>query len=160
MAMGGRCYQDLVMPMSKDVRGKKRHCKSCGAKFYDLGREPVVCVVCGASFAEEKSAKPPEPEVEEVKVEAEPEEVPETKSKTSVVEPELISLDEAEAAEASDDDIPDLDDEEAIVDLDDEEEDAKLPDDDEDTFLEEEDDEEPDVEGIIGSPIQSDDQGS
>ena len=28
--------------------GTKRQCQACGARFYDLGKRPVVCVECGA----------------------------------------------------------------------------------------------------------------
>ncbi|MGB0056209.1 MAG: FYDLN acid domain-containing protein, partial [Methyloceanibacter sp.] len=31
--------------MSKPVRGSKRVCQSCGARFYDLGRTPI-CPAC------------------------------------------------------------------------------------------------------------------
>ena len=33
-------------------RGEKRACLSCEAKFYDLGRAPVLCPKCGAEFVE------------------------------------------------------------------------------------------------------------
>ena len=32
--------------MSKPARGSKRVCPSCGARFYDLSRTPIVCPVC------------------------------------------------------------------------------------------------------------------
>jgi uncharacterized protein (TIGR02300 family) len=32
--------------MSKLARGTKRVCPSCGARFYDLNRTPIVCPVC------------------------------------------------------------------------------------------------------------------
>ena len=28
--------------------GTKRQCQACGAKFYDLGKRPVMCSRCGA----------------------------------------------------------------------------------------------------------------
>lgn len=31
-------------------RGTKRRCTSCGAPFYDLEREPVVCPKCHAPY--------------------------------------------------------------------------------------------------------------
>ncbi len=34
--------------MAKPEWGLKRTCFSCGARFYDLRREPVVCPVCSA----------------------------------------------------------------------------------------------------------------
>ena len=138
--------------MSKDARGKKRHCKACGAKFYDLGKEPVVCAVCGAPLNEDKAAKPPPPPPAKEEAATEP---AEESSKESAEGPEFISLEEAEEAESGAGDAPEIEDEEAIADLDDEES-SELPDgEDDDTFLEEEDDGEPDVEGIIGAPIKS-----
>ena len=32
--------------MSKASWGLKRHCPSCGNRFYDLGKNPVACVKC------------------------------------------------------------------------------------------------------------------
>ena len=29
--------------------GTKRQCQACGAKFYDLGKRPVICARCGAT---------------------------------------------------------------------------------------------------------------
>ena len=28
----------------------KRQCQSCGAKFFDLARDPIVCPKCGTTF--------------------------------------------------------------------------------------------------------------
>ncbi|MFP4126645.1 MAG: TIGR02300 family protein, partial [Alphaproteobacteria bacterium] len=36
--------------MVKPEWGTKRICQSCGAKFYDFGRSPIVCPACGATF--------------------------------------------------------------------------------------------------------------
>ena len=36
--------------MAKTELGTKRLCPNCGAKYYDLGRDPIVCPRCGASF--------------------------------------------------------------------------------------------------------------
>ncbi len=33
--------------MAKPELGVKRTCVACGAKFYDLGKQPVVCPKCG-----------------------------------------------------------------------------------------------------------------
>ncbi len=142
--------------MSNALRGQKRHCKSCGAKFYDLGREPKTCVSCGEPLASKKAAKPPAPPPpvkEEVKVEVK-EEVVEATPQPAADEPEFVSLDEVEAAEASGEDDTDIDEVEAIADLGDDA--ADIPDgDSDDTFLEEEEEDgEPDVKGIIGAPIK------
>lgn len=41
----------LGVAMPKEEWGVKRLCGACGVRFYDLGRDPVDCPVCGATFA-------------------------------------------------------------------------------------------------------------
>ena len=36
--------------MAKPEWGTKRICQSCGARFYDFGRSPIICPACGATF--------------------------------------------------------------------------------------------------------------
>jgi uncharacterized protein (TIGR02300 family) len=129
--------------MSKPARGIKRVCQSCGARFYDLGRTPIVCPSCQAVYqvtqpTSRRGERAPVPEVR-VKVEPEVEAV--------ALEPETISLEEVEepGEEAA------IEDEE-IVDLGEDE--AEIPAaGEDDTFLEEpEGDEEADVSGIVGGP--------
>ena len=36
--------------MSKEKLGLKRLCESCGAKFYDLQRDPITCPKCEAVY--------------------------------------------------------------------------------------------------------------
>lgn len=36
--------------MPKPEWGSKRQCKSCGAKFYDLKKDPIHCPKCNAVF--------------------------------------------------------------------------------------------------------------
>ncbi len=36
--------------MSKPELGVKRLCANCGAKFYDLHRDPIVCPKCASVF--------------------------------------------------------------------------------------------------------------
>ncbi len=38
-------------------RGLKRICASCGAKFYDMGKSPIICPACGAEFTGEVEVK-------------------------------------------------------------------------------------------------------
>jgi uncharacterized protein (TIGR02300 family) len=38
------------LPVSKPELGTKRLCGSCGAKFYDLHRDPIVCPKCAIVF--------------------------------------------------------------------------------------------------------------
>ncbi len=36
--------------MSKPEWGIKRICQSCGAKFYDMRKDPIACPSCGTNF--------------------------------------------------------------------------------------------------------------
>ena len=36
--------------MVKPEWGTKRSCQGCGASFYDMRRDPIVCPKCGAEF--------------------------------------------------------------------------------------------------------------
>ena len=127
--------------MSKPGRGTKRVCQSCGARFYDLGRTPIVCPVCQTVYQVTPPTRRSERQapVPDVRAKAEPE------LETAAVEPETISLEELDeggeeaAIEAE------------IADIGDE---ADIPaGDDDTTFLEEsENDEETDVSGIVGGP--------
>src|SRR5262245_33662788 len=50
--------QHQGMSMSKPARGTKRVCPSCGARFYDLNRTPIVCPVCQFTY---QMTPPPSP---------------------------------------------------------------------------------------------------
>jgi len=41
-----------IMATTKQARGTKRTCQSdeCGARFYDLNRDPIVCPICGTIY--------------------------------------------------------------------------------------------------------------
>ena len=129
--------------MSKPARGIKRVCQSCGTRFYDLGRTPIVCPSCQAVYqvTQPTSRRGERAPVPEVRAKAEPE------VEAVALEPETISLEEVEepGEEAA------IEDEE-IVDLG--EDVAEIPAaGEDDTFLEEpEGDEEADVSGIVGGP--------
>lgn len=121
--------------MAKAELGTKRTDPDTGKKFYDLNRDPVVSPYTGKSwplsFFEENSAA--------VKMEqAEEEDVQEVDTENPEVE--LVSLEEGDEAQGSDD-LPDIGDDD----------DVDIGDDDDDTFLEaDEDDEDDDMSGIIG----------
>ena len=36
--------------MAKIELGNKRQCQNCGAKFFDLNKDPIVCPKCGTIF--------------------------------------------------------------------------------------------------------------
>ena len=44
--------------MARPEWGVKRTCLSCGARFYDLQREPIVCPACGAAVDAAVQSKP------------------------------------------------------------------------------------------------------
>ena len=54
MAIASPPEISLVFPwrslLAKPEWGTKRTCQSCGARFYDFGRSPIVCPACGAIF--------------------------------------------------------------------------------------------------------------
>lgn len=54
MAIGSRILvlSDAVgeTRVAKPEWGTKRQCQSCGARFYDLDRDPIECPKCGAVF--------------------------------------------------------------------------------------------------------------
>src|SRR5579885_212146 len=43
--------------MAKPEWGTKRICPNCGARYYDLQREPIVCPKCGTDFDPEALLK-------------------------------------------------------------------------------------------------------
>ncbi len=119
--------------MAKPELGTKRHCPSCGTKYYDLNRDPILCPKCGTVFdvVQVSSVRP------ERVVKVEVDEDLETEDTADV---DLVPLEEADA-EAGGTEVPDVEDEE-MTDI------APEIGDDEDSFLEEED-EGDDVTGII-----------
>lgn len=129
--------------MSKATLGTKRVCPSCAARFYDLGRSPIICSACQAVYPVAPPAtsrrSPRQAPVEEKKPEVVVEADPPVSTNADV-----ISLDEAAEAEeaaATEKAIGDIGDDEDIPDSDD----------DDDAFLEEEEEgEADDVAGIVG----------
>jgi uncharacterized protein (TIGR02300 family) len=124
--------------VAKPELGLKRQCMSCGAKFYDLNKDPAVCPKCGTVFQATTLSRVAAPVI----ARAAPEEEVEIES----AGPELVSLDEVEAGEAEKD-IP-IDDEIDVG------EDVA----DDDTFLEEEEEGEDDVADLIDGEIEDDDE--
>ncbi len=122
--------------MAKPELGAKRQCQSCGVRFFDLNKDPILCPKCGAVFhvaplARAASRAAEGDEEAEVEKEA----------------PETISLDEVAATEAK-------------VEAADVDEDVEIEDEagDDDTFLEEEEEEDDDVTGLIDGDIETDEE--
>jgi uncharacterized protein (TIGR02300 family) len=89
--------------VAKPEWGTKRICPSCGARYYDLLRKPIVCPKCATPFDPEaflrsRRARPPVPVekelepvgVEELDTELEPDEA------DAAEEEEAVPLEEAE----------------------------------------------------------------
>jgi len=118
--------------VAKPELGVKRLCPSCGTKYYDLNRSPILCPKCGTTFDAGQPAVRPE-KLAKVIAPIEEVEVDEV-----VGDVELVSLEEADA-EASGGEVVDDIDAEEIAEIDPGE----------DEFLEEEEGDD-DVADIIG----------
>lgn len=117
--------------MAKPELGVKRLCPSCGTKYYDLNRNPIICPKCGTTFDVAQVAVRPEKAAKVAPVE-------EIETEEVVADVEIVSLEEADA-EASGGETVDDDESEDIADIDPGE----------DEFLEEEEGDD-DVADIIG----------
>jgi uncharacterized protein (TIGR02300 family) len=125
--------------VAKPELGTKRLCASCGAKFYDLNKDPIHCPKCGAVYEVVVVTRPvrlqaaPRPPVPEEAPAPEPQEV------------ESVSLEEAEAQGAAKKPAP----AEAGIE---EEEEVEMDDslDNDDTLIEEQEEEDANVTDIIG----------
>lgn len=129
--------------MAKPDRGTKREDPETGKKFYDLNKDPIVSPYTGKSYPRSffeqvavRGKTGPERDKDEDEEEVEVEEV------VDAAAPEIVSLDEAEAEEAGDEEvIPDV---EGVEDVED------IGDDDADVFLEEDEDEDEDLDFDVG----------
>ncbi len=130
---------------TKEARGTKRTCQNpeCGARFYDLNRDPVFCPICQVEYRLAPAIVEEDTEEDTESTEASPSVAPAASIPND--------LDAGDGEEVSDDD--------ALVSL--EDADAEIEGDagdaDDDTFLEEEDDEGGDVTGIIGTSVNDED---
>ena len=124
--------------MAKPELGMKRQCLSCGAKFYDLNRDPILCPKCGAQFQAAQLQRRPDV----AKPVADDEDV------VDPVAADLVPLEEADG-EAPEKDIPGDD-----IDLGED-----IDGDSDDTFLEpDEEEEDGDVSDLIGGDIEEDEE--
>ena len=128
--------------MVSDELGTKRTCPSCGARFYDLNKDPITCPKCAQAFVAEPLL-PSKADGPVAKPKAAPKPAPRVEDEDELEDNDtLVSLDDL------DEDTDDGDDETAGI------EDVDLGDDDgddEDVFLEEDEEEGgAGVEDLIG----------
>src|SRR5947209_4140210 len=98
--------------VAKPEWGSKRICPSCGARYYDLQREPVICPKCATPFDAEaflrsrrsRPAPPVEKELEPVGADEIDAEV-ETEEEAEAVEEEEESVPLEEAEEEEDEEL-------------------------------------------------------
>lgn len=83
--------------MGRSELGTKRVCGECGARFYDLGRDPIVCPKCGTAYdvAALATTRPrPEPKKAKPAPVAE-----ETAEDEDVDDEDLVALEDVDAEE-------------------------------------------------------------
>lgn len=159
--------------MANEELGTKRDCPNCGARFYDLKKDPAHCPKCDHEFTpdvllksrkrlreeEEAAQKAAKPSAE---VDDEAEELDEEVKEIDAEAENTTSLDDAEdevapakskrakSLDEDDDDDDDDDEDDELADIDD----IDLPDDeDDDTLLDDDDDD----DGVAGIAIGGDD---
>ena len=135
--------------MAKPELGTKRLCASCGAKFYDLNKDPIICPKCGTVYevavVAPRGGRPDSEAARAAAAAPEPAELPEPQ------EAEFVSLEEADA-EAEGSKKPGG---EAVDDVEIEEVEGE---DDDSTFIEETEEEDTDVSEIIGGDIEDEEE--
>ncbi|WP_042694356.1 TIGR02300 family protein [Azospirillum sp. B506] len=102
--------------MAKPEWGVKRICPSCGARYYDMRKDPPVCPSCGAQFDPEallksRKARPaPADDTKKPAVVAEDEEEVETEAETPELEDveDDMSVDDIEEADDTAEDEDDV----------------------------------------------------
>jgi len=135
--------------VAKPELGTKRLCAGCGAKFYDLNKDPITCPKCGTVYevAVVASRGRPDAAARAAAAQAAEAELPEP------AEAEFVSLEEADAeAEGGAKKTP----AEAVEDVEDVE--VEAGDEDDTTFIEETEEEDTDVSEIIGGDIEDEEE--
>ena len=119
----------------KSERGTKRTCQSasCGSRFYDLNRDPIVCPICGTVYEMLTTTA-----VGAVAPAAE------KAPRRAAKKPEIVGVPAAGEA-------PDVEADDALAEI--ETDDDAIDDDDDETFLEAEEEDGGDVSGIIGGTV-------
>jgi len=134
--------------VAKPELGTKRLCAGCGAKYYDLNKDPITCPKCGTVYEVAVVAPRGRPDAARAQpVQAAEPDLPETQ------EAEFVSLEEADAeVEGGAKKTP----AEAVEDV--EIEEVEGGDEDDATFIEETEEEDTDVTEIIGGDIEDEEE--
>ena len=130
--------------MASSERGTKRTDPETGKKFYDLNLDPIVSPYTGKSyprsyFEQVLAGKPSPAKERKADVEDDEEEIEEEAEDAAA--PEIVSLEDADAEESGDEEIPETDDVEV---------DEELGEDEADVFLEEDEDEDDELGFDVG----------
>jgi uncharacterized protein (TIGR02300 family) len=134
--------------VAKPELGTKRVCASCGAKYYDLARDPIVCPKCGTVYQAVTSARAAAPAAARAPVvQPRPTEEVELPPPANA---EVISLEDADAEATG------TKKKVAGAEAEGEEEEVEIATTEEDntTFLEQDEEEVGDVSDIIGEGIE------
>jgi len=124
----------------KSERGTKRTCQSasCGSRFYDLSRNPIVCPICGTVYEMMTSAAAGA-------MAPAAEKAPRRVAK----KPEIVVVPTPGEA-------PDVEADDALAEI--ETDDDAIDDNDDETFLEAEEEDGGDVSGILGGTVKEGDE--
>jgi uncharacterized protein (TIGR02300 family) len=134
--------------VAKAELGTKRLCASCGAKFYDLNKDPIHCPKCDTVYVVAPIVTRSRPEAAPVVPRPAPAE------EVAVPEPqeiETVSLEEADAEAQGK--------KPATAGPEGEEEEVEIEETLDDTFIEEQEEEDADVTDIIGGDIENEEEG-
>lgn len=105
-------YMEDIVAAAVDKRGLKRICPNCGTRYYDFNKRPATCPECQTAFTAEVKAKGRGRRSaianDDVVVRKGAAAVAETNDEEILEDDTLISLDEAEQMEDSDDEAEDL----------------------------------------------------
>jgi uncharacterized protein (TIGR02300 family) len=135
--------------VAKPELGTKRLCAGCGAKFYDLNKDPITCPKCGTVYEVAVVAPRGRPDTRAAVAQPVAQEVPEPQ------EAEFVSLEEADAEAQGGAKKPAGD---GVEDVEDVEIEGGDDEDDDSTFIEETEEEDTDVSEIIGGDIEPEEE--
>ncbi|MEM9619394.1 MAG: TIGR02300 family protein [Pseudomonadota bacterium] len=149
-------YELATIEMTKPELGVKRDCPECGARFYDLNKEPAHCPKCDHEFIPEALLKPRKSPKEEAEAEKTDDPAkPAQETSLESADKEQKAVESKKRASLDDDENDDDDDELAdIEDIDIADDDDDDDDDNDDNLLVDDDDN--DVTDIV-KPTKDDD---